>query len=271
MNIQTILLPALRQIRSEAPLVHCVTNPISIGNCANLVLCLGASPIMAEHPEETAEITAQARALLLNLGNLTQARAQAMRNSAASARERGLPCVLDLVGVGCSRLRLDLAEDLIRTARPALLKGNESEIRAMCGLPHHAKGIDSGERGDLAEAARAVALAAEKYGCAVLLSGAADVIAGGGKTLAAENGHPIMARVTGTGCMLGAAAAVLLTALPPLEGAAAAACLMGAAGEHAARRYREDLRISQVPGHMLDALDRFEALDLAAGLRCRTL
>ena len=103
-------LPAmLRALRTEAPLIHAITNPISINQCANAVLALGARPIMAEHPREVEEITATAAALLLNLGNLTDVRMEAMWRSAGTARELGIPVVLDAVGVACSRLRRALS------------------------------------------------------------------------------------------------------------------------------------------------------------------
>ena len=101
------LTPVLRAIRDRAPLIHAITNPISITQCANAVLALGARPIMAEHPREVEEITATAAALLLNLGNITDVRMEAMERAAEAAGKNGVPVVLDAVGVACSRMRRD--------------------------------------------------------------------------------------------------------------------------------------------------------------------
>ena len=123
-----------RQIQTEQPLVHCITNHISIRDCANGLLALGARPIMAEHPAEAAEIVATAQALMVNLGNISDSRMAAITNAARAARDSGIPCVLDAVGVGCSTLRLEFAKTFLVQTPPAVLKGNASELRALCGL-----------------------------------------------------------------------------------------------------------------------------------------
>ena len=105
--------PILTYIQQEAPLIHCITNPISINDCANILLAIGARPIMAEHPDEVAEITAIAKGLALNLGNITDARMASMKISAGAAKDKGIPFVLDLVGLSCSRLRQKYAKELL--------------------------------------------------------------------------------------------------------------------------------------------------------------
>lgn len=107
----------LRNVRNatkeNSPLIHCITNPISIHGCANMILAVGARPMMAEHPLEVEDITRTAGALMLNLGNITDARMESMRRSARVAMECGIPILLDLVGVTCSRIRMELARELI--------------------------------------------------------------------------------------------------------------------------------------------------------------
>ena len=138
------LLQLRKQIKEEKPLIHCITNPISIHDCANVILAVGARPIMAEHPAEVEEITASSGALMLNLGNITDARIKSMKCSMGRAVENKIPVLLDLVGVACSDLRLDLARELLSIGHPAVLKGNMSELLAVSGLPSHAIGIDAG-------------------------------------------------------------------------------------------------------------------------------
>ena len=118
-------------VRERSSLIHCITNPISINQCANAILAVGGRPIMAEHPREVSEITATAGALMLNLGNITDVRMAAMRLSARTAAEHGTPILLDAVGVACSRLRRDYACCLMEAVTPAVIKGNYSEINAL--------------------------------------------------------------------------------------------------------------------------------------------
>ena len=224
----------LRTLREEAPLIHAITNPISINQCANAVLALGARPIMAEHPLEAAEITATAAALLLNLGNITDTRMEAMERSAGAARENGVPVVLDAVGVACSRLRRDYVNRLLEAFPPAVLKGNYAEINALARPDYTASGVDGDKFLTPAAVARAAGELARRYGCVVLASGAADLVTDGRETTAIHNGTPQLGSVTGTGCMLGALCACFLAAAPPLEAAKTACVTLGAAGERAA-------------------------------------
>ena len=122
---------AKEAVISQAPLIHCITNPISINDCANVVLALGAKPIMAEHPKEVHEITALAKALAVNLGNITDARAESIFISGGVAKNAQIPCVIDVVGVACSALRMELAQRFIRECAPCVIKGNLSEIKAL--------------------------------------------------------------------------------------------------------------------------------------------
>ena len=147
MTFQTQFPQLLQRIKADSPLIHCITNHISIHDCANALLALGASPIMAEHPGEVAEITATSQALMVNLGNISDSRMEAIAAAGETARTHHIPCMIDLVGVGCSKLRRSFAHGFLLRAHPAVIKGNESEIRAICGVEHHARGIDNGEHG----------------------------------------------------------------------------------------------------------------------------
>lgn len=233
------LLAVREYLRQHSPLIHCITNPISINDCANVVLAVGAQPVMAEHPREAAAITAAAGALVVNLGNITDVRMESMLLSGQCAYERGIPIVLDLVGVTCSPLRAAYAQSFIRKCRPTVIKGNVSEIRFICGLDNHAIGVDAGAADGLTLANRA--WYAEKFGrfarqqhALLLASGALDLVTDGETSWLAANGSPLLARITGTGCMLGALTGTCLAAGDALAGVLLAVLLMGIAGEMAA-------------------------------------
>ena len=120
-------------LRERNPLIHCITSPIAINDCANAVLAVGARPICAEHPAEVRGITAISASLGVTLANITDARAESMMLSGDEARKRGLRSVIDVVGVNCSLFRMELAKRFVRECRPAVIKGNLSEIRALAG------------------------------------------------------------------------------------------------------------------------------------------
>ena len=130
-QLQNALLKARNDLRETAPLIHCITNPIAINDCANGILAVGGKPIMAEHPDEVEEITCIAGALGVNIGNITDARRTSVLTSAKAAKTAGVPVSFDAVGVTCSALRRDLTHTLLREACPEILKGNDAEIRAI--------------------------------------------------------------------------------------------------------------------------------------------
>ena len=139
---------ARARVRAESPLIHSITSPIAINDCANAVLALGGRPIMAENPVEVADISASAAALTVSLGNITDARAESMflagkaikRMNIAENEKRA--SVIDLVGITCSSFRMELAKRFIKECEPAVIKGNGSEIRAMAGTAFHGTGVD---------------------------------------------------------------------------------------------------------------------------------
>lgn len=258
-------LPAmLRALRTEAPLIHAITNPISINQCANAVLALGARPIMAEHPREVEEITATAAALLLNLGNLTDVRMEAMWRSAGTARELGIPVVLDAVGVACSRLRRDYARKLLDHAPPIVLKGNYAEITALDHPDYTASGVDGDKSLAPAAVAQAAGALARRWGCVILASGQTDLVTGGSGVTAIHNGTPQLGSVTGTGCMLGALCACFLTAAAPLTAAKSACVTLGVVGELAATPKGSGT-------FLVNLLDQLSTLDGGAIQACKRM
>lgn len=253
----------LSRIRSEAPLVHNITNYVVMNTTANALLALGASPVMAHAIEEVEEMVGLARALVLNIGTLSPPWVEAMVRAGRAARRRGIPVVLDPVGSGATRYRTETAQRLLDEVGPTIVRGNASEVASLVLAGAATKGVDSTRASDeTVDAARAVAA---RWRCVVTVSGATDVIVGVEGVLRVRNGHPMMARVTGLGCtasaLIGAFAAVNPS---PLLAAAHAMAVMGIAGEMAAER-------AEGPGtlqlHFLDALHRLGEADVLQRLR----
>lgn len=230
---------ARTRVFQTEPLIHCITHPIVINDCANAVLALGARPIMAEHPREAARIAAMASALTVSLGNITDARAASMM---LAGKERA--AVLDLVGITCSPFRMELAKTFIRDCHPAIIKGNASEIRAIAGSRFHDSGIDVSAADAVTkdnpsaqcQMAEILLQCARQNHAVVLATGEVDMIADweNNEVYLVENGSPLMAKITGTGCMLTCIAGVYLAVSRPLIAALLAAVTMGIAGELAA-------------------------------------
>lgn len=172
--------------RAAQPLIHCITNPISIHDCANIILAAGGRPIMAEHPAEVTEITRNSHALALNLGNITDARMKSMPESLKIAASLHIPVMLDLVGTACSNLRYEFAQKLMNIHMPELLKGNMSELLAMSGQTAHAIGIDAGVQDVLTDANRShlkelFQEKASQWNTTLLITGKEDMIVSANK------------------------------------------------------------------------------------------
>ena len=221
----------LRKIlKRKGALVHSITNPISINQCANAVFAVGARPIMAEHPLEAAEITQKASVLVLNLGNITDVRMRAMKVSGEVAHEKDIPVVLDAVGVACSSFRRRFAEELITEVSPAVIKGNYSEIKALSEPEYSSAGVDS-EKIDAEEMCCICEGLAVKYNTVILASGKTDIVTDGNMTVFIENGCSQLAEITGTGCMLGVICGCFVSVGGGMTGAVTACGVMGICGE----------------------------------------
>ncbi len=218
-------------VRSSNPFIHAITNPISINQCVNAVLSQGAQPIMAEHPEEVAEITASANALLLNMGNITDIRMKSIRISAEVAYKNKIPFVLDAVGVACSQLRREYVQKLIESFTPNVIKGNYSEITALHDPTFKSVGVDAAADLTVSETEQAAFQLAKKYKTVVLASGKTDIVTDGKKIVLAHNGTHQLSRITGTGCMLGVLCATYLSVSSPLDAAVCACGVLGICGE----------------------------------------
>lgn len=230
------LLQIKQSIKFKKPLIHCITNPISINDCANMVLAIGAKPIMAEHPLEVSEITAVSKSLGVNLGNITDNRMKSMLISGKIAFEKKIPQVIDLVGVGCSKLRLDYAKKFISECHPSVIKGNMSEIKAICGIKSNSKGIDVGAcdivtEQNCDESIEILKTLSLQTGSVIAATGVVDIITNGTHTYLITNGCEMLSMITGTGCMLTALIASYISFGNILDGTVLAIALMGICGE----------------------------------------
>lgn len=242
------------KISADKPLVHCIVNPVAANDCANAVLAMGAKPVMAEHEGECAEITTASKALSINLGGINEGKMAAIEVSAQAAYENNIPIAADLVGVGCSRVRLEFAWKIMEKYRPAIVKGNLSEICAVCGLEHRAKGVDCDDETDIRAAAKSAVNGAKRFNTVFMITGKTDIITDGTHICAIENGNRLMSLVTGTGCVLGAVTGCFLSVTDPFFSAVSAAVTMGLAGEYAAAEYEKNRSISRFHGGMIDGL-----------------
>ncbi|MFC2743250.1 MAG: hydroxyethylthiazole kinase [Selenomonas artemidis] len=228
----------LPSIRSAAPLVHCITNYVTVNDVANVLLAAGARPIMADDPEEVEEITELCAGLCLNIGTLNARTIPAMMAAGRHARTLARPVVLDPVGAGASRLRTATARDLLYEVKPTAVRGNISEVRTLAMGAGHSDGVDAAAADavteeNLAASAAFVRAFAEKHRCIAAVTGAIDLLTDGEICYAVRNGRAEMSRVTGTGCQLSALTAVALAVVParPLDAVLTAVVLMGVAGE----------------------------------------
>jgi hydroxyethylthiazole kinase len=226
---------ALKAARSQKPLVNHITNYVTVNDCANITLAIGASPIMADDIRESAEITSISSALVLNTGTLAEQTIQSMLAAGKKANELKIPVVLDPVGVGASKLRNQTVERILHEVKISVLRGNISEIRYIAGFEASTKGVDASDAdmsSGLEAACTIVKTAARKYGCTVAATGETDIISDGHRTIMIKNGTRLLASVTGTGCMctslVGAFSGVTKD---PMVAAAGGALCMGIAGE----------------------------------------
>lgn len=222
----------LERLRARRPLVHHITNSVTVNDVANVTLVLGALPVMAPSSHEADEMAAHAEALVLNLGTPNPDQLEAMALAGAIANQRGKPIVLDPVGIGTTRLRTEGARRLLTRLTLSVVRGNAGEIGRLAGLGGEVRGVESITAPD---AASATARLAHDLNVVAAATGVRDFIAGPQSALIVDNGHPMLATVVGTGCMATAVIGCFLAvADDPLMATAAALACFGLAGELAA-------------------------------------
>ena len=251
----------LSNVRATCPLIHNITNYVTVNDCANILLACGGSPIMADDKDEAAEITTICGGLNINIGTLNSHTIPSMLIAGRRANELGHPVLLDPVGAGASTLRTETALKLLEEVKFTVIRGNISEIKTLALGSGTTKGVDADVADQVTEdnldAAAAFARSfAEKTGAVVAITGAIDIVADSRQAYCIRNGHPMMSSITGTGCQLSAMTTAYITANPdhPLEAAAAAVCAMGLAGEIAHARMTDLDGNSSYRNYIIDAI-----------------
>ena len=250
-DIKENLKNSLENVRENNPLTHCITNSVTINDCANAALAIGGSPIMAEDEEEMEEVVEIADVLVINIGKLSKEQIKAMNVSAAHATKTNTPIVLDPVGAGISQLRNNTIKYLVENNNITAIRGNISEIKAIANIigllntESAAKGVDVSEddiisRDNLEINGNLVKELAKKLDTVVIASGPLDIISNGETTIVLDNGDEMMPLITGSGCMLTSIVGSCVAVNDPFEGSILASIAMSLAGEKAREQVDEN-------------------------------
>jgi hydroxyethylthiazole kinase len=226
---------AFMRLRSRRPLVHHITNYVTVNDCANITLCIGASPIMADAPDEVAEIVSMSGALVLNIGTLNDWQVESMLLAGRKANDQGIPVILDPVGAGATKYRTETAHRLIEQLDISIIKGNAGEIGVLSGSGGTVRGVDSG--GAVGDPIVVAGELSRATGSVIVVSGATDIVSDGHRTYLVDNGHELMGKISGTGCMATSIVAAFAAVSEDLTmGAVAALASFGIAGENASAK-----------------------------------
>ena len=240
----------LKDIREKNALTHCITNSVTINDCANAVLAIGGSPFMAEDAEELEEVVTIADVLVINIGKLSKEQIESMHISSKTANKTNTPIILDPVGVGVTELRNKTTMDLINDYDIAAIRGNISEIKAIAKLAgvldesNTAKGVDVNiddiiTEENLKDNGELICELASKLNTTILASGPIDILSDGNLTVAIDNGDDMMPLITGSGCMLSSIVGSCIGGSNPFDGSLVAILAMNIAGERARAKVDE--------------------------------
>ena len=194
----------IKKLKEKNPLVHHLTNYVTVNDCANVTLAIGASPIMADSQSEVAEIVAIAQSLVINIGTLNEQTASSMLVAAKAANHNQIPVILDPVGIGASTFRTNFIRSLLEQAKTSVIRGNASEIARLVGREIENKGVDASSADltrNLQDRSQIVQAAATKFNCIVAMTGDIDLVADKAKVVTIENGNWLLSKISGTGCM----------------------------------------------------------------------
>jgi hydroxyethylthiazole kinase len=240
----------LKDIREKNALTHCITNSVTINDCANAVLAIGGSPFMAEDAEELEEVVTIADVLVINIGKLSKEQIESMHISSKTANKTNTPIILDPVGVGVTELRNKTTMDLINDYDITAIRGNITEIKAIAKLAgvldesNTAKGVDVNiddiiTEENLKDNGELICELASKLNTTILASGPIDILSDGNLTVAIDNGDDMMPLITGSGCMLSSIVGSCIGGSNPFDGSLVAILAMNIAGERARAKVDE--------------------------------
>ncbi len=264
----------LNNVRTTHPLVHNITNYVTVNDCANILLACGASPIMADDIEEVCQITSICNALNINIGTLNQRTIPSMLMAGKKARELNHPIVLDPVGAGASSLRTKTAMSILEEVKPTVIRGNVSEIKTLAMGTSTTKGVDADITDKVTKETlkNAVTFAkdfSKKTGAIIAITGEIDIVADLDKAYCIYNGHSMMSSITGTGCQLSSLICAYVAANKgnELKATAAAVCAMGLCGETAFNRLSEKDGNSTYRNYIIDAIYNLNGEELEKGAK----
>lgn len=269
-----MLKECLENVRKTVPLVHNITNYVTVNDVANVLLACGGSPIMSDEAEDVEDITSVCGGLNINIGTLHKTSIEGMFRAGKKANELGHPVLLDPVGAGASALRTNTALGLMKELKLAVIRGNISEIKTLALGSGTTKGVDADvadavTEESLDEAVAFVKKFAEETGTIIAVTGAIDLVSDGKTCYVIRNGRPEMGKITGTGCQLSGMMTAYVTANPdhPLEAAAAAVCVMGLAGEIGWSRMQEGDGNATYRNRIIDAIYNMTGEELEKGAK----
>ena len=264
----------LDNVRSKTPLVHNITNYVTVNDCANILLACGGSPIMSDDEDEVEDITSICGGLNINIGTLNKDTIPSMFLAVKRANELKHPVLLDPVGAGASKLRTKTAARLIEEVKFTVIRGNISEIKALYQGSGSTKGVDADEADRVNDSNIDSVLAfaksfSKKTGAIIAITGATDIITDGERVCIITNGHPMMSKITGTGCMLSAMTTAFVTANPDnaFEAVCTAVIAMGLCGEKAHSLLTEHEGNSTLRDRLIDCIYNLTASELSEGAK----
>lgn len=264
----------LENIKEKGPLVHNITNYVTINDCANIVLACGASPIMADDVHEVEDITSICAGLNINIGKLDSRMVCSMLKAGKKANELGHPVVFDPVGAGVSAFRTRTANTLLSEIKFSVIRGNISEIKTLAAGIGTGRGVDAAitdkiTEDNLDEVIDLAKTFAQKKDAVIAITSAIDIVTDGKKVYCIRNGHPMMSSITGTGCQLSALTAAFTAANPDhiLKATAAAVCAMGIAGETAWQRMSSMDGNASYRNYMIDGIYNLTSEQLEKGAK----
>lgn len=262
----------LENVRKKSPLIHNITNYVTVNDCANILLACGASPIMSDDIEEVEEITSICSGLNINIGTLNQRTIQSMLLAGKKANELKHPVILDPVGAGASKLRTETSYKLLEQVKFTVIRGNISEMKSIAKGEGNTKGVDVNvadliTEDNLDDAVKFAKEFAQKMNAVIVITGAIDIVAHSDRAYVIRNGTPMMSKITGTGCMLTAMIMAYIAANSgdELEAAAAAVCAMGLCGELAYERLNSYEGNSTYRNYIIDEIFNLDGDKLERG------
>lgn len=267
----------MKNVNEKNPLIHFLTNYVTVNDCANITLATGASPIMSDDINEVEDMVSMANALVLNIGTLNKRTIESMLKAAKKANELQIPVIFDPVGVGASNLRNEITKKILKEIKIDLLTGNLSEIKIIMGMEGNTKGVDATDTIDdsnLLDIIKNAKKLSKKLGCIVAISGEIDIVTNDKLAYIIRNGHSIMPKVTGTGCMLTSIMASYLAANKDkkIESVATAAILMGISGEKAYKKIRDENRgTSTFRNYLIDNISLLTFKELEEDMKIESI